>query len=149
MEDFAEERYVSEVTRNVLKELIERKQELNRCRKHTLRGSVCMLTGVASLFLYALATKGSLLSDFSFASLQQMFRDPLIWGLTLFVLAAYLYLRAVSIKAKEADDEYEELREEIIERLEELFGEPDAWKHRHLVFRRLEQGHDINLYHTH
>lgn len=71
---------------------------------------------------------------------------PMLLILFISSIVTYFQLRKFSKKSKKAEDEYESLRLEILDRSDELFEGQQQWESRHVVFKYLKKEHDINLY---
>ncbi|WP_100398515.1 DUF2663 family protein [Bacillus sp. FJAT-44742] len=50
-------------------------------------------------------------------------------------------------KLVKAEEEFEKLREELIQRSEELWDTKERWETRHELFSCLQENYDINLFH--
>lgn len=139
--------HVSEVALKVVNELIERKREEARCKSVVVKTGLFLVMMFAVFLFYILTSKQELLSQFSFDAFRIAFSDPFVWLLLLGLIIGFFRFQHVTKEYEEADDDYEELRTELIERSEELWSEPVEWKNRHRVFAFLEEEYDINLYH--
>lgn len=141
------ENLVPEVTGKVLHELVKRKKEEKRWKRAVGRTGMLLIALFAGLFLYFILEKQSIMDRFSFTAFLSVFSDPYLclFGMGLFL--GFVRLQYVSKKYEDADDDFEELRCEIIDRGEELWSEPEEWRNRYHIFSLLEKEHDINLFH--
>ncbi|WP_261129169.1 YpbF family protein [Bacillus sp. Marseille-Q3570] len=141
---------VSEVTLEVVKNLIERRTKEKRFEQLVLKWSlslfVMLFFSLIYIYFYKLPAFGTmfLMNRNVIGYLSQ---DKLL--LTLFIIGIFSIVQMIYYKKKhtKAENEYEELRIATIERGEELWEKPVPWKHRHEVFDWLKQEHDVNLYH--
>jgi succinate dehydrogenase hydrophobic anchor subunit len=138
---------VPEVARKAVNELIERKREEARCKSAVVKTGLFLVMVFAVFLFYILSAKQELFSQFSFDAFRGAFSDPFIWLLFLGLIVGFFRLQYVTKEYEEADEDYEALRTELIERSEELWSEPVEWQNRHRVFAFLEEEYDINLYH--
>ena len=71
------------------------------------------------------------------------------FGMLLFVCAAAGVARLMHVtkKTDKADHEFEELREELIQRSEDFWKDDHNWKQRETIFKQLVERYDINLFH--
>lgn len=144
-EQFGEQ--VPEVTRISLNELIERKQEKNRFKLAGTKAAIFLIVVFALLLLYTSITKQELLSRFSQQVFQSVVSDPIVLLLVGCVLFGFMQMQYFSKKHQEADDDFETLRFDLIERSEELWPDFKQWNNRHVVFAYMNETYDINLYH--
>lgn len=137
-----------EVTEKVLKELIKRKDEEKRWKSAVSKAGLILIILFAFLMFYFFSAKQGLMDRFSFTAFHAaVFSDPILWLFGLGLLFGFFRLQHVSKKYEEADDDFEELRCELIERSEELWSEPEEWRNRHHIFTLLEEEYGINLFH--
>lgn len=144
-EQFAE--HIPEVTRVSLNALIERKQDKNRYKLAGIKAALFLIVMFAALMLYTTITKQALLNHFNQQAFQALVSDPLILLLAACLLFGFMQIQYYGKKYQEADDDYEALRYDLIERSEESWPDPVQWRNRHVVFAFMEETYDINLYH--
>ncbi|WP_226657361.1 DUF2663 family protein [Guptibacillus hwajinpoensis] len=132
----------SKVTIVLLQELVERKNSEKQYKaKSQTYGYLLafILVTMGGLVWYELENSTSFfISELSIRSLPIM--------LVISSVITYFQLRKFSKKSKKAEDEFESLRLEIIDRSDELFKDQHQWESRHDVFNYLKEAYDINLY---
>ncbi len=141
---------ISEVTMEVIKSLVEKRQKEQRFEQLLLKWSlslfVILFFAVLYIYFYKLSTLETMFinsSNISEYFLQDMLLFVLFVGGLLCLVQMILYKK----KHVKAESEFEELRIATIERGEELWEKPVPWNHRHEVFEWLKKEHDVNLYH--
>ncbi len=50
-------------------------------------------------------------------------------------------------KYKKADDDYEAIRSDFIDRNEEWWSDEEQWEKRHIVFEFMKKNYNINIFH--
>lgn len=135
---------VSEVTLKLLDTLIERKGEEQHWKRAKVRLGIFQIVFMAAAVFYLFISESAV--QFSLEMLMTAFQDAVVLFLFLVFISSFILMIHFYKKHEEAEDDYENLRTEIIERCEELWSEPDEWNSRHHVFAYLEREHDINLY---
>lgn len=132
----------SKVTIVLLQDLVERKnsEKQNKAKSQTYGYFLAfILLAMGGLVWYELDHSTSFfISELSMRSLPIM--------LIISGVITYFQLRKYSKKSKKAEDEFESLRLEIIDRSDELFKDQQQWESRHDVFDYLKETYDINLY---
>lgn len=151
MKDLAADQFeavMDEVTMKVLNELIDRKQEEKRWKSSITRTAFFLLVMFSALLAYFFLFKqGHNVTDTLFGFREKLFSDPAFVVLSLGLLAGLVRLQFVSKEHEEADDDFEDLRCEFIERCEDFFSDQEQWRSRHLVFDYFQKEYDINLFH--
>ncbi|HET7578587.1 MAG TPA: DUF2663 family protein [Bacillales bacterium] len=138
---------ISEVTLRVLNELVERKLEEKQCKSAVTRAGLFLMMVFVAFLLYIWSARERLFDGFSLAAFSAAFSDPFLWILAAALLFGFFHLQHVSKKYEDADEDFEELRCELVDRSEELWSDPEQWKNRHHVFLYLEKEYRINLFH--
>ncbi len=134
----------SKMTNVLLEELVERKNaEIQFKGKSQFYGYVlsCLLLGIGCLLWYELEKNSSLFVNGFSPSLM-----PFFMLMVSLSIVAYFQLRKIAKKCKKAEEEFESLRLEILDRSDELFEGQLQWQNRHAVFKYLKDQHEINLY---
>ncbi|HET7657904.1 MAG TPA: DUF2663 family protein [Bacillales bacterium] len=140
--------HVDEATLKVINELIDRKQDEIRWESSVTRTAIYLLVMFSAMVLYLLFFKQG--SDFSptlKGFREVLVSDPPFMIFSIGLIAGLIRLRHVSKEHEDADDDFEELRLELIERSEEFFSQQEQWHNRHHVFNYLQKEYDINLFH--
>ncbi|MCA0990819.1 DUF2663 family protein [Guptibacillus hwajinpoensis] len=134
----------SKVTIVLLQELVERKiVEKQYKAKSQSYGYILafLLVSMGCFFWYELENSTSFfVNELTFNTI------PMLLILVISSVVTYFQLRKFSKKTKKAEDEYESLRLEILDRSDELFEGQKQWESRHVVFKYLKEEYDINLY---
>lgn len=139
-------KHMPAVTAKVLQELMDRKDEVTRWKNAAAKATLFLFVLLAVFLFYVFVIKQGLLSRFSPGMFRETLSDPFIWLLAIGLIACFFRLRHVTAKYEEADDDYEALRCELIERSTELWPKLDQWEGRDRYFAYLENEYDINLY---
>ncbi|HEX7065868.1 MAG TPA: DUF2663 family protein [Bacillales bacterium] len=135
-----------EVTTKLLIELVDRKEEAKRCKTSVMKVTLFLIVLVIVLLFYIFVVKQGALSHFSSGMFPSILSDPFVWLLVIGLIVGFFRLKQVTRKYEEADDDYEALRCELIDRSEELWPKLAYWDIRHHLFEHLETEYEINLY---
>ncbi|MCF6408261.1 DUF2663 family protein [Pseudalkalibacillus salsuginis] len=141
---------ISEVTLEVVKNLIERRTKEKRFEQLLLKWSLSLFVVLFFSIVYTYFYKLPALERMFLTNrdiMSDLTKDKLLF--ILLIAGVFCVIQMIHYKKKhtKAENEYEELRIATIERGEELWEKPVPWKHRHEVFDWLKSEHDINLYH--
>ncbi|WP_171016932.1 DUF2663 family protein [Pseudalkalibacillus caeni] len=138
---------LSEVTIVMLEKLVERKQEEQKYKKSTRSYGLILLAYLfsAALYYYFVLLQGDGLLNIDYW--MGLMGKVIFWPLLAILIAVLVLMHTAQRKLKKAEDDYESLRAEIIDRCEELWQGEDLWERRGTVFDFLQQNYDINLYH--
>jgi hypothetical protein len=136
------------VALTMVNELIERRRvEAHLDAAKMIWGSL-LLVCLPTLFIYIQVRYPLFIEQFYFADIEKAISSDWVFAvMSLFTVVGSIRMYQLQKKYEEAEEEYESLRHEFIDRCEELFAEPEQWDYRHHVFAHLEQQCDINLYH--
>ncbi len=146
MNDLKEWNDLSHVVKVMLTELIERHEKLHKYERARL------IWGLFALFCFGL----SVLYCYDLihwrqpsikANLFRIVDQPFFIWLLLINLIGLLQVRFFMKKTLKAEEEYESLRKEFIERNQELWEDGHAKKQRDVIYSYLKDRYDINLYH--
>ncbi|WP_062046738.1 DUF2663 family protein [Bacillus sp. JCM 19034] len=141
-----EDYQASPVIKIMLKELIERKSKVEKWKNYQ---TYCGY-GTCFLLLLLLAISYFTFSQpafsFHYSILTQLTDETLFIFALLLIGFNLLLLQYFHKKTIKTEKEYEELREELIDRNSELWEEDTGWQAREHVFQYLKTNHDINLY---
>ncbi|WP_010631638.1 DUF2663 family protein [Sporolactobacillus vineae] len=144
LEDYRENETLSEMTYEILRELIARKNQADRLkRKRTATGIVliaAVLLPAACFFFFNVRIPSSL------HDLIQILRLPVIWLAGGSIAAfSYFYLK-MQRETTDAEDDFDELRAQVIDRASELWPKEPDGRLRAAVMHELLHEKDINLF---
>ncbi|WP_185970960.1 DUF2663 family protein [Alkalicoccobacillus porphyridii] len=128
------------VAKVIIYELIDRKKNVTKLERLRNWTSVALLLLLAALLFLGLdsAQVGILGLPFQLTT----------YGIYIVVGVVIILIRLLHLqkKAEKADNDFEELRGELIERAEELWKQDEGWQKRKLVFQHVLTDYGINLY---
>lgn len=135
-----------EATKVMLQKLVDKKQKYERYKRyHEIVLWITILS--ACYFFYYLYETIITPYGYSFAWMFSVFvQKSTHLNYLLFLIGGYGMMNLLLYKRDKAETEYHELRCEIIDKSDDLWGEKDAWQQRHLVFEMMKKKFDINLY---
>ncbi|MBM7645325.1 formate-dependent nitrite reductase membrane component NrfD [Scopulibacillus daqui] len=136
---------IPDITYRILLKLIERKEEEAKFKKRRSMVGLAAIVVYSALIYYLFFYK--LESMQAYSDFSSIISDPFLW---LLGIAAFIMTIAWHIARKnydDADEDYDELRKEIIDRNHELWYEQMDWKGKSEVLEFLDKEKDINLYH--
>ncbi|GAK02376.1 hypothetical protein JCM19037_607 [Geomicrobium sp. JCM 19037] len=134
---------MSPFARRLLTELISRKQEEKKQEKRVIFcGWVSTAAWIILVGIFFLAANQG-----EYTVIEYMINSPYV--LPLFVIAGGLtfYLTIVKKRYDEAEKDYKSLRNEIIERYDELWPTTVEANRRYETLEWLERVHGVNLFH--
>ncbi|MGA9289160.1 MAG: DUF2663 family protein [Anaerobacillus sp.] len=134
----------SSVTIVLLQELVERKHNEKEYKAKTLfYGYVLtfLIIMIGGILVYELEKSTAFLVQSISAK-----TTPLLSLFFAMSIVAFYQLRKFTKKCKKAEDEFESLRLEVLDRSDELFEGQNQWENRHSVFSYMKETFDINLY---
>ncbi|WP_078553227.1 DUF2663 family protein [Bacillus alkalicellulosilyticus] len=138
------QRYVSSIGIVLLDTLVERKNKEKKIETLLTNWS---LTTLGCLLL------GCIYGYYTFSSQNvQNKLDGMASNILLFVFIGILavclsQIKLVKKKLEKAEDEFDALRFEVIERSEELWDTKERWKNREKVYELMKNEYDVNLFH--
>lgn len=141
------EDWTDPATKQMLQNLVERKRKYDRLKsQHQL---ILFVAVSFSCFYFYYVYRLIYLPHFhSVTALFSAFFDDRFNPFFLFALLAVYGLTGIwKRKADEAEEEFEALRREIIDKSKDLWDDGGSWKKRHIVFEIMKNHFDINLYH--
>ncbi|ALF11351.1 YpbF family protein [Parageobacillus thermoglucosidasius] len=142
---FFEDLHIDEVTKQMLLGVIEKKQEWERLKKHSLILQLVAFGGFTAFFIYVLL--GLLIPSGTWtAFVQAFFGKTAHLYMLLLLLTSYWIALHNKRKCDKAEEEFHSLRCEIIQKSADLWKEEQQWKERHKLFERMKKEYDINLY---
>ncbi|MFC0472933.1 DUF2663 family protein [Halalkalibacter kiskunsagensis] len=142
-----EAHYGPEIVKVMLDELVTRKNKLEKMERAKLRWSLYAMFCAAVFLLFGSKVLSSQQLSFNTNILDTIIGHPLILALMLLLSIGFIQLRFFVKKAKKAEKEFEELREEFIDRSSELWPNDTDWESREALYSYVKKEHDINLYH--
>lgn len=141
-----EDYQASPVIKVMLHELIERKSKVEKWKSYQ---SYCGY-GTCMLLLLIIAISSFLFTQpifsFHYSILTQLLDETLFIFVVLLIGVNLFLLQYFHKKVLKSEKEYEELREELIDRNSELWEDDSNWQAREHIFQYLKTKHDINLY---
>ncbi|QQK75984.1 DUF2663 family protein [Salicibibacter cibarius] len=137
------EAYMTPIGERLIRELIERKQEeKKRERLVTVAGWI-----TTAMFALLLVLLFSMVESNVGASIMQFFLSAYGFVLVAICAGASAFLIIEKKKSDKAEEEYTELRNEVVERYEEIWNTEQLREYSYALFEWLEREHDVNLYH--
>lgn len=131
-------------TRDILYELIQRKEMQKKWqRRASIAGTLLILAGSGlclDLFFFQNERAASL------EGLVGLLRDPLNWFFSGCVVVLTIIFMHVRHQADDAEDDFDQLREEMIERGEELWPKEYASSGKYRIMKYLLKEKNINLF---
>ncbi|WP_243296865.1 YpbF family protein [Bacillus litorisediminis] len=139
--------WTDQATKQLLQLAVNKKRKFDKFKKYHLF-FVWWTVITAFLFLYYInETVIEPYAD-SFQLMISAFVDnPIHLYMVLVVGGSFGGMNVLKKKRTKAEDEYHELRREIVDRSKDLWKYEDAWKKRHLVLDMMKKEFNINLYH--
>lgn len=140
---------VSEVTLEIMGQLIERRQKEQKYEETLLKWSLSLFVVIFFSLIYIYFYKLTMIEKAfagSHTTIDYIFEDKLLLVMGIAMLTCLFQMFVYKNKHKKAENEYEELRITTIDRGEELWEKPVPWNHRHEVYDWMKKEHDINLY---
>ncbi|SDC41904.1 Protein of unknown function [Shouchella lonarensis] len=128
----------------LISELIERKEGWERLKQKKQRTVVVMLLSIICL-VFLISRTVTLRS----LPHEELFASPLRMMLCGVMIGSILLFTSIGKKLDEQEETFESLRQEFIERGEELFPANYTNQEREALLARMKQSYDINLYHYH
>lgn len=141
---FREQNLINEVTFVLLKKIIELKKEENQWKTYRNFYGYFMVIIIYPGTLFILL-KSNTLAQIFFHFVDYL-TNPTVWAVLLVLYASHHIWFWFNNKLDGCEDDVDELRKEIIDRAEELWGNHFEWDNRHQVFHYLKKVHDVDLY---
>ncbi|RYM05374.1 DUF2663 family protein [Sporolactobacillus sp. THM7-7] len=144
LEKFRDSGKLTRIAYDILTELVKRKTEEKIWKRREGAAGTCLIFGSGSLILYFFFYQKK---DFDrLGRLNEFFHDPVLLFFGFISLAAAIVFIRFHSKRVEAEDDYDDLRKEVIERENEIWvKEPDE-AGRYEVIHFLLKNKDINLF---
>lgn len=125
----------------ILAELVKRKQIWVAMEKEKVKWTWLIFISLA-LFLYHLYDMT--IDHYVFHTILDKSYMTVVF---IIIGVSYIQISYFIKKCKKAEQQFEELRIDIIERNTELWEKDEYWKQREAIFARMKEKYDINLYH--
>ncbi len=138
--------FVNELTSIVLAQLVDKKAEKDKWKKAINQWGLSMIFVVLATFVYLYYYKLPTASEFS-NPLTLLFSDEMVWICTGFIIFSSFYMIWMKKKYKKADDDFEAIRKDFIDRNEEWWSDEEQWNQRHVVFEFMKHEYNINILH--
>jgi hypothetical protein len=139
--------HTDEATKIMLVNVVKRKRKFDHYKSRHFLFIYFTLGLIAILGVY-IYKKIIVLYAHSFTAMYlHFFENKLI--IFCFLVLAFTYGGMLHYKKKmdKAEKEFHALRCEIVDRSKDLWKNETAWKNRHLLFNKLKEQYDINLFH--
>lgn len=138
----SEDRELSDVGKYLIQEIIERKAEEIRAEKILNRWSytaiICLVVGGGYFLLNFY---------YSYSFIHVLANDIFMFCIIALFGISLLQVKLAKDKLEKAEEDYDNLRAEMIERSEEIWNTEQLLKDRDYVYELLKKNYDVNLYH--
>jgi cobalamin biosynthesis protein CobD/CbiB len=138
--------HVNSLTSVVLAQLVEKKAEKDKWKKALNQWGLSMLFVVVATFVYLYYFKVRTASYMA-NPLTLLFDDEMVWVCIVYLILSSFQMIWMKKKYKKADDDYEAIRKDFIDRNEEWWSDEEQWEMRHVVFEFMKKEYNINIYH--
>ncbi|WNB93692.1 DUF2663 family protein [Bacillus sp. NEB1478] len=138
--------FVNELTSIVLGQLVEKKAEKERWKKALNQWGASMIFVVIATFVYLYYFRVRTASSYV-NPVTLLFGDEMVWICTIFLIYSGFQMIWMKKKYKKADDDYEAIRTDFIDRNEEWWSDEKQWDKRHIVFEFMKKQYNINIFH--
>lgn len=137
-------KYTDHATKVMLNKLVEKKIAFEKHQLNFLILLSVTLVITLGFIIYIYVTVSQLDENLSIFTVLTSKQSNIY--LFVILLGCYLYLGTFASKRDEAEEEFFALRNEIIDKSSDLWGDPEFWRNRHLDYQVLKDQFDINLY---
>jgi len=136
-----------EATKQMLIKCVEKKRKFDKLKSQHLF-IMCLTIFIAFLFTYYLYKTIFVPYSYSFEAIFYAFVSKNINVYLLIITIGFFgMMNVLKDKREKAENEFHELRREIIDKSKDLWKKDEAWETRHIVFEMMKREYDINLYH--
>lgn len=135
---------VPEATIPILRELVDRKRTQDKKQKSLFRWGIALVIIFLIVLVYIIIKSQAVLNGEQ--SVRELLQSPLVWGSVGLQVVTYLSFLMAKKSYENAEEEFEELRAELIDRSTDLWADRKQWEKRHHVFEFMKSEYDINLY---
>ncbi|MET3696148.1 uncharacterized protein DUF2663 [Bacillus oleivorans] len=139
--------WTDQATKQLLQLAVNKKRKFDKFKRYHLLSVWCT---VISAFLFLYYVNNTVIEPYSdsFQLMISAFVDhPYHLYMVLIVGGSFGGMNVLRKKRSKAEDEYHELRREIVDRSKDLWKHEEAWRKRHLVLDMMKKEFNINLYH--
>ncbi|MBB5172928.1 DUF2663 family protein [Texcoconibacillus texcoconensis] len=128
----------------VVDELLKCKQKEKEAEKKVYRAGYCFFFVLAISLIYVTFLLLQTGTPNSYLTL--ILGDQ--WLLLLLLMMSLSFYQVTMRKSKldKAEKDFDELREDIIDRLSDIWDTEENWKEKHKLFQELKNDYDINLF---
>jgi hypothetical protein len=138
--------FVNDLTSIVLGQLVEKKAEKDRWKKAINQWGLSMIFVVIATFVYLYFYKISTAATYD-NPLLLLFGDEMVWICMAYLILSSFHMIWMKKKYKKADDDFEAIRSDFIDRNEEWWSDEEQWNMRHVVFEFMKKEYNINIFH--
>ncbi|WP_280768265.1 DUF2663 family protein [Salipaludibacillus daqingensis] len=136
---------VESIDSYLVKAIVKAKMKEKKAEKKLFKAGLFVLGSVAGFLLY-LSTQWEMLMN-SPSMLTTIASDPIVLVFMSVIGISFVHLQNKKFKFEKAEKDYDELKEDMIERASDIWSTPEQWMERSRIFEELKQTYDINLYH--
>lgn len=136
---------VESVETYLINAIIKAKLKETKAEKKLFWAGLYVLGSAAGFLLY-LSTQWELLINSS-SMLTTIASDPIVLIFMSLLGFFSVYMQNVKFKFEKAEKDYDQLKEDMIERASEIWSSEEEWNERSHIFDDLKRNYDINLYH--
>ncbi|TWI54610.1 DUF2663 family protein [Halalkalibacter nanhaiisediminis] len=130
----------------MVKELVIRKNKLEKLEKAKVNWSLFTLMCLAIFLLFGYQLIIGQNGSFGNSILTEFTKSPFLFVLLLLFTISFIEIHFFEKKATKAENEFEALRMELIERNTELWPNDESWEVRDRLYSYMKDKHNINLY---
>jgi Protein of unknown function (DUF2663). len=144
LESFRNDETLPEVTCEILRELLVRKSQAERMKKKSFHAGLRIIAAGLLVIAFFLAFSSRIPT--SLHDLSQALRQPIVWLLTGIVMILLFSYMKTQRETTEAEDDFDELREQVIDRALELWPKEQDGHVQAEVMHELLDEKGINLF---
>ncbi|WP_416149680.1 DUF2663 family protein [Salipaludibacillus sp. HK11] len=136
---------IDSVETYLINAIIKAKSKESKVGKRLWRAGLYVLASVAG-FMFYLSTQWGTLTEGP-TLLAGVASDPVVLVFMTLLGISYVNLQNIKFKFEKAEKDYDQLKEDMIDRASEIWSTPEKWKERARIFNELKTKYDINIYH--
>ncbi|WP_368504539.1 DUF2663 family protein [Alkalihalophilus sp. As8PL] len=137
---------LTKVSLVMLEEMVTRKEKWDQYKKAKDHWSLFTLLSLGLFLLFGAQVIRSVGGAIGPNLLSILVGNVFLLLLILLFAVGLVQVKLFTKKVTKAEDEFESLRIECIDRSSELWEEDQGWKYRDDVFTYMKKNHDVNLY---
>ncbi|WKB37114.1 DUF2663 family protein [Terrilactibacillus sp. S3-3] len=144
LEELRDNDQITNMMYDILVQLIERRELEKSCKRRRMQCGLLFIASVAGFVLYVCFVKLPHIAQVY--HFKQIAADPVIWffgGMSIVMAIIWIDIKA---KYDEADDDYDDLRKEVIDRADELWYQELNRSRRYETLQFLLKEKGINLF---